>query len=205
MKPQKPAEFVPPPKPEPVILKITEFTRNGVLKIGFNQPLEVPGFINEEGQAKRSNETRRLVDLTEIDANRDIIELMFILNSDETPENIEYFLELTNWTEEAMELLVNFTNPLIISKGIRPDQVFCKIKHTNMFLAKNSNEKLMSDRVYIQKMIPTQLPKGVSEDEIIGQAKTAQGGILASVIVQLLLQIVLKGSLDRLWNLFFTM
>ena len=63
----------------------------------------------------------------------------------------------------------------------------------------------MSDRIYIQKMIPPQLPFGVSEDELIKQAKSTQNCVLGISIVQLVLQIFLKGSLDRLWNLFFTM
>ena len=32
----RPSDFKPPPKPEPVILKITEFTRNGIMTILFN-------------------------------------------------------------------------------------------------------------------------------------------------------------------------
>ena len=63
----------------------------------------------------------------------------------------------------------------------------------------------MNDRVCIQKGIPPQLPLGLSEDELIEQAKSAQSSVLGIFIVQLILQIFLKGSLDRLWNLFFTL
>lgn len=79
------------------------------------------------------------------------MELMFLLNRETDNPNIEFYSELKEWTEDAMAIEVNFTNPLIVSKGIRPDQIILKVKNTDLFWAKNSNTKLQRERVYIQQ------------------------------------------------------
>lgn len=60
------------------------------------------------------------------------------------------------------------------------------------------------ERRFIQRPIPRQLPNGVSEDDIINSAMQAQKSALAILIVRLLLQVCFKGSMNDLWNLFFT-
>lgn len=74
-----------------------------------------------------------------------------------------------------------------------------------MFRARDSNDVLMSDRVYIQKLVPTQLARGFSEEDLVFQAETTQGSMLAIVIIQLVLQIMIKGSFDQLWSLLMTL
>ena len=67
----------------------------------------LPDFIvNNNSQSDEAvNETlkgRKIVSLAEIDVYRDIFELNFILNSDEDPNEIKYFLELLSWKERSM-------------------------------------------------------------------------------------------------------
>jgi hypothetical protein len=61
-----------------------------------------------------------------------------------------------------MKVFINFTNPLLISKGLNADTVVVKIKNKMLFRSADSNERLKSDKVYIQKDLPRQLPFGVS-------------------------------------------
>jgi hypothetical protein len=63
-----------------------------------------------------------------------------------------------------MKVFINFTNPLLISKGMNADTVVVKIKNKMLFRSADSNERLKSDKVYIQKDLPRQLPFGVSEE-----------------------------------------
>jgi hypothetical protein len=63
-----------------------------------------------------------------------------------------------------MKVFINFTNPLLISKGLNADTVVVKIKNKMLFRSADSNEMLKSDKVYIQKDLPRQLPFGVSEE-----------------------------------------
>lgn len=82
------------------------------------------------------------MNLDEIDVREHIMEIDFILNSDEKKEDIEYFIELKNWTETDMDLILNFTNPLVISRGFRSDQLVCVIKNKELFISQETKQRL---------------------------------------------------------------
>ena len=67
------------------------------------------------------------------------MDLTLVLNSDVELESIEYFLELTNWTNTFMDVYINFTDPMIISKGQLVDRVICKIINPAFFRAAHSS------------------------------------------------------------------
>jgi hypothetical protein len=48
MRNRKRPSFVPNPDPLPVILKISEITRDGIINIIFNQPLLIPEFLDQK-------------------------------------------------------------------------------------------------------------------------------------------------------------
>ena len=64
---------------------------------------------------------RRLIALSELDVARDICDFTFILRSDTEISDLKFYLELTEWTQDQMQILVNFTEPMIISKGFSKD------------------------------------------------------------------------------------
>ena len=68
---------------------------------------------------------------------KDYIETNITINGDEEEKLYDYNLFLINWTETHIELLLNFTNPLIISKGMFPDQLVCRIINSS-FLVDNA-------------------------------------------------------------------
>ena len=53
----------------------------------------------------------------EIDVARDVVDFSFVMKSDEDPNDVKYFLSITDWTETQLKLFINFTEPLSISKG----------------------------------------------------------------------------------------
>jgi hypothetical protein len=61
------------------------------------------------------------------------MEFSFILKSNIEVTDIEYYLEILEWEPESMKVFINFTKPLLISKGLNPDTVVCKIKNNNLF------------------------------------------------------------------------
>jgi hypothetical protein len=115
----------------------------------------------------QSLEGRELIALSALEVTRDIMDLEFVLKSNEDPESIEFFLEVTNWTSEFIEVYLNFTNPLLISKGQEHDMLVCKILNKELFRARFSNDVLMNDRIYLQKNLPRQLPRGVDEGQLL--------------------------------------
>jgi len=82
-----------------------------------------------------------------------------------------------------MDIFINFTNPLLISKGIDKDLVICKIINRKLFVSSISYEELQSDRIYIQKSIPRQLPAGIIEADIKADAASASNGMKAMMFV----------------------
>lgn len=107
------------------------------------------------------------------------MDIQLVLKSDEEVENIEYFLEIKNWTQEFMDVHINFTDPLLISKGLKLDEIICKILNKDLFQAKFSSMVLMSDRIYIQKSLPRQLPRGIDEKSLSDSASSASSGMKA--------------------------
>jgi hypothetical protein len=102
---------------------------------------------------------------------------------------------MTKWTPYEMGIYINFTNPMMVSRGLKQDQIICTIKNKALFQAEDSNSVLLSERIYIQTKVPNQLPNGVSEEDLLKDAKTATDGIKAMFFVQIILQFFLKGSI----------
>ena len=65
-----------------------------------------------------------------------------------------FYLELTKWDSEGLDVYINFTKPLVISKGIDQDQIICKIKNRKLFVSNETYEPLKSNRIYLSKTIP---------------------------------------------------
>lgn len=97
--------------------------------IEFNQQLRVPGFLDRTDMQfnktiSKNNSTpigRQMIPLSELDVQRDFFDFIFILKSEVDPAEIKYFLEITYWDEYQVNVFMNFSNPLLISKGIFKD------------------------------------------------------------------------------------
>ena len=55
--------------------------------------------------------------LSEINVQRDIVEFLFVLKSEEESDKVAYSLEMEEWTEKGMVVNIDFKNPLAISRG----------------------------------------------------------------------------------------
>ena len=86
-----------------------------------------------------------------------------MLNSDIEVKDISYFLELKNWTHTGMEVQVNFTDPLLISKGELVDSVLVRARKRHLFVSQATGWKLEREHVYVSDLFPKQLPHGVRE------------------------------------------
>lgn len=63
----------------------------------------------------------------------------------------------------------------------------------------------MSNRSLLYNVLPKLLPHGLDQDKLLGEAKAAANTMTAMFFVQLGLQVCLKGILDDLWVLYFTL
>jgi len=80
----------------------------------------------------------------EVDVTRDILEFKFKLNSDEEVGNINYDVLLLNWTSTGMSLMLNFSNPLVVSKGINLDEALIVVKNKDLFSSTISGKMVAS-------------------------------------------------------------
>ena len=88
------------------------------------------------------------------------MDFTFVLRSDEDVEDLKYYLELLDWQPDHLSVLVNFTDPTIVSKGLVSDYVKIKIKNKDLF-ATETGRVLENDHIEIMDLFPRQLPKGV--------------------------------------------
>ena len=98
-------KFIKPDEPivEPVKMRIQDFSRNGVLKLKFNQKLFLPDFVQND------NKKRFLVDLKKLNVREDIIDVQLISKSLTIPK---YTLKVKKWTQTGMEIKFDFEEPL---------------------------------------------------------------------------------------------
>ena len=192
--------YVPPPKPK---MNIDKISRDGKIEVAFNQDMWVPKFRKP---AKNKTKKRRLKTsllLSEFDVTRDIIDLDFSLQSEVKASNIKFTLTIVKWTPRKFHLFINFTDPLQISRGLNRDLVTLKVKNPRWFRSAASDEPIDLGVVgSLVKTLPRQLPKGISEKVLVREAKTVSDSLESLMIIQLVLQVALKGSINDIWGLF---
>ena len=98
--------------------------------------MKVPEFIDngkppEDSRllaADRSGNVKVKIPLSQLDVTRDICAVRFILASDIDPKDIKYFLQITSWDETGVSIFVNFTDPMLASRGEERDLLELTIK-----------------------------------------------------------------------------
>ena len=98
--------------------------------------------------------------------SRDIFAVRFILSSNIDPKDIKYFLEIKKWDATGLDIFVNFTDPMLISRGEERDLIEITIKRPQLFVSAETGEMIDTSDLVFYQTIPRQLPKGVSEESL---------------------------------------
>jgi len=146
---------------------------------------------------------RQLLGVSELDVQRDVMDLQFITETDQETNPIEYYLEMDSWNDDGVAIKINYKDPLMVGKG--NDQVMTTLKNPDLFISASSGEALPKDKATTVKFSPTQVPKDVSETKLNADAKQTNNAMVALIILQIVAQLALKGGLTELWSLFFTL
>jgi hypothetical protein len=96
----------------PLELEFDSISRDGLIKIKFNQEILVPSFIMET-----ENVVRRLLSSLESINVSSFMSIFFVMKSDVDPSDIEYYLILEKWERDELWVRINFTEPLLVSRG----------------------------------------------------------------------------------------
>lgn len=119
---------------------VDEITRDRLITIKFSTKVAIPGIIKDSSaQPRDRNLELEKVSLSEIDVARDVMDFTFISLEEIDYSKLVYYLEIEKWTEQEIDLRINFTNPLMISNGIKEDLVICRIKNRKLFVSKETN------------------------------------------------------------------
>lgn len=102
-----------------------------------------------------------------------------------------------------MGIFVNFTDPLSIKGN---NKVITSVVDLTKFKSKADPTMTLSpDKAVMMKEVPDQLPKGVSAADIKAQAETTKNAMMGVAVIQLVASVFLKGVMNDLWSLFFTL
>ena len=113
---------------------------------------------------------------------------------------VEYVVEIAEFTARSMILKLDFSDPLSISSGREPDIFRAKIIQPNLFISKQSGKTVKKDTT-IEVEIPRQFPT-VEERKIIeATGVTVEAAASTAGVCQLLISIVMAVSLKAMWNL----
>jgi hypothetical protein len=146
---------------------------------------------------------RQLLGVSELDVSRDVVDLSFITETDTETNPIGFYLDMEKWDANGIKIAINYTDPLMVGKG--NDQVMTTLKNPDLFVSAASGEALPKDKATSVKFSPTQVPKDVSEDQLNSDAKQTNNGMVALIILQIVAQLALRGGMDDLWSMFFTL
>lgn len=174
----------------------------------------MPDFIKKRQKTKKSKKKSsksKKRDLEEGDFDDvnvlEIVDVTMAQKSDEDPEKAAFTLKVHDWTEEGLKLKMNFTDPLAISKGRNQDALIIKIKNPALFVSKETGtimDPKDQDEQLAQK-IPKQVPDGVDPLVVKKRAEMSANAIKTMMVLQLILSVFLKGALNDLWGLYFTL
>ena len=143
----------------PIKMNIVKITRNGKMRINFNQPVVVPfNFIENQGKTKRLLEgdvnSDQPISLKDIDP-KELFSIYYLLKSAEDQEDFKYSIILKEWTEHNFAVKVDFVNPLGVSKGLEPDQFYMKIKDPRMIISKETGESILPENLQLLSNLQT--------------------------------------------------
>ena len=96
---------------------------------------------------------RQLLGVSELDVQRDVVDLTFITETDQETNPIGYYLDLESWDENGLGIKINYTDPLMVGKG--NDQVMTTLKNPDLFVSQASGKALPKEDATTIKFSPT--------------------------------------------------
>ena len=76
--------------------------------------------------------------MDQIDVSRDLLDIKFLLKSEQDPDSIKYYLKLHSWTPKKLHIKIDFEDPSLISKGQDRDTMYMKIKNPKIFVSQST-------------------------------------------------------------------
>jgi hypothetical protein len=110
--------------------------------MSFSNPINVPKFDKPKPSSTGANDAttggsngaRMLLDLSQIDPSRDLFTIKYLSKDDgEAAKDVEFTIDIQEWTPTEMRLKFLFSDPLLISQGANSDLIVMAIKKPELF------------------------------------------------------------------------
>ena len=94
---------------------------------------------------------------------------------------------------------LTFQNPLHVSRGTKPDVMQMQIKPSAqaLFVSQQTFKNIDGFQI-LEFALPTQLPKNIDEKKLKMQIQAANSAVSSTMIIELIVQVFLKGAMDDL-------
>ena len=137
----------------------------------------------------------------------------------EEPNQTYFEYELISFTNEGLQIKLNFSDPLLISEGEEPDKVHIHLAK-DLFLSRNIYDdvddqnappsRLLStietrDELIFTVDLPKLLPNLQEGEELESQGDSANKAMTGNFLTSFVAQFFLNSSLSLLWNIFNTL
>ena len=103
-----------------------------------------------------------------------------------------------------MKLNFNFDEPLLISQRDL-DVIECKVINPFLFVSEESGGYLTDDAKVMSQSIPKQMPTGLTEEKLQKAYDVVDKVAKSVMVIQLVSQIFLKGSLESILSLYYSL
>ena len=106
--------------------------------------------------------------------------------------------ELISLSANGLELAMNFTDPLRISAGEEPELLFIQLTLSDFEDAQGNK---LPESIVKYVLIPTQMSSAAEAKQVQDQGDSAGSSSKASVASNLVVNILMSGSMSQVWQM----
>jgi quinol monooxygenase YgiN len=169
------------------------------LRVDVNQTTE------NKGRRRLFEEFPKYVALDQINVTRDVLKFEFMLQSFTDPVELRYDLYIKNWTTTGMILHVNFSEPLLVSKGQLFDNAKVRIINPALFRSQQTGLTIPEVQDWMVEPFPVQVGEGVNLEALKAHAIWLTSVVHACIILTVAILTYLGAFPYLLWNCYFTL
>ena len=106
--------------------------------------------------------------------------------------------DLVSFGPDGIDLRLNFTNSIYISTGEEPDLLLIQLDLSNY---KDENGESLPASIVKYYPIPTQMRSQEEAEQVKSQGTTASESSKGSIISNFVVNILLAGSMNKIWDM----
>ena len=169
-----------------------DFRKNATVFLRFNQTTFIPEFAK-----------RRLAEID--DFINQVFEFSLNVADQDLADRLTFNVSFVEWRPSLIELLVNFSDPLLVSTGRIRDTFRVIVRDPSLLISRQTLMPLhLVENSPIEIDVPKQMPQSISET-LERCVESVKQSVQVVMVVSTLIQLVLKQSAKKAMTLFVGM